>query len=231
MKVPEQFRLKQGVLASDDSYGANGCFIIPHPQREDVYLACIVSDQEGWDHVSVTLGNNEGPIARCPVWEEMCFIKDIFWNKDEVVIQYHPAESDYVSCHHFCLHLWKPQGILLYQRLILLWWGLKLPDVSDRPPFLSAPWPRDPSWQVFKVGTCRGQWRATPTAYELLAIINDSPGNGDFSHLMDWFYESCKRDNRALVIREIWNKRLAAHLVRRGFTYAQGDDMVKRKFD
>lgn len=110
---PEVFRLKQGTLASDASYGNNGCFIVPHPQRDDVYLACIISDGAGWDHVSVTLGNNEGPIKRCPTWEEMCFVKNLFWNKDEVVIQYHPAEKDYISDHDFCLHLWKKQGFEL----------------------------------------------------------------------------------------------------------------------
>lgn len=28
--VPERYRLKQGMLASDTSYGNNGFFIIPH---------------------------------------------------------------------------------------------------------------------------------------------------------------------------------------------------------
>lgn len=38
----------------------------------------------------------------------MCLIKDLFFNKDEVVMQLHPAEKDYVNNHQFCLHLWQP---------------------------------------------------------------------------------------------------------------------------
>lgn len=61
----------------------------------------------GWDHVSVSL------LGRCATWDEMCWIKNIFWNLNETVIQYHPAEEDYVNCHEFCLHLWKPQNTIL----------------------------------------------------------------------------------------------------------------------
>ena len=45
---------------------------------------------------------------RCPTWEEMCAIKDMFFNDDEVVMQLHPAKSEYVNIHNYCLHLWKP---------------------------------------------------------------------------------------------------------------------------
>jgi hypothetical protein len=63
----------------------------------------------GWEHVSVSLpGQN-----RCPTWNEMCNVKNLFWNDNETVIQYHPAKQDYVNCHPFVLHLWKPIGIEL----------------------------------------------------------------------------------------------------------------------
>ena len=60
-----------------------------------------------WEHVSVS---NE---ARCPTWEEMCWIKSLFWEDEEVVVQFHPAKSEYVNYHPFCLHLWKPIGFEL----------------------------------------------------------------------------------------------------------------------
>lgn len=58
----------------------------------------------GWEHVSVS------PYKRnyTPSWEEMCKIKDMFWHDDEVVVQYHPAKSQYVNNVPNCLHLWKP---------------------------------------------------------------------------------------------------------------------------
>jgi hypothetical protein len=47
-------------------------------------------------------------LSRCATWEEMCFIKDCFWDKEDAVMQVHPPESDYVSTHDYCLHLWRP---------------------------------------------------------------------------------------------------------------------------
>lgn len=97
LKIPDE-------LSSTDDLGMNGMFFIPCGRE---VLRCMVSDGEGWEHVSISLR------TRCPTWGEMCFIKGCFWNEDECVIQYHPAKSEYVSCHPFCLHLWKPTGITI----------------------------------------------------------------------------------------------------------------------
>jgi hypothetical protein len=51
--------------------------------------------------------------------------------------------------------------------------------------------------------------RSTFTAYELLAIVNQQPGNGHFREAMQWFEQSCRRDHKRLIIRECWNLRLA----------------------
>ena len=58
----------------------------------------------GWEHVSVSLAR------RCPTWEEMCMVKDIFWGEEECVVQFHPPRSEYVNRHPYCLHLWKKIG-------------------------------------------------------------------------------------------------------------------------
>ena len=84
----------------------NGAARIRHPET-GVDLLCIFSDGEGWDHVSVSTRN------RCPNWPEMSFVKDIFFDPEECVIQYHPPRSTYVNCHPYCLHLWKPHGIVI----------------------------------------------------------------------------------------------------------------------
>lgn len=57
-----------------------------------------------WEHVSVSLP------SRCPTWDEMCWIKEQFWGDEDLVVQYHPPRSQYVSNHSFCLHLWRPVG-------------------------------------------------------------------------------------------------------------------------
>lgn len=61
------------------------------------------SNGGGWDHVSISFAD------RCPTWEEMCVVKRIFFNPEETVIEYHPAESEYVNDFPYCLHLWRPQ--------------------------------------------------------------------------------------------------------------------------
>ncbi len=98
--------------------------------------------------------------------------------------------------------------------------------------FLSARWENPfniDGWQVFKVGTVHGQWVSTPTSYDILSFINDHPGNGHFEDVIEWFEQSCKRDKRNLRVLEVWNKRLARHLVeKRGFVYESEDNLIKR---
>lgn len=56
----------------------------------------------GYEHLSVST-----PV-KTPTWEQMCFMKDIFWNDDEVCMQLHPKKEDYVDNMKYCLHIWKP---------------------------------------------------------------------------------------------------------------------------
>lgn len=66
----------------------------------------IVSWDYGWEHVSVC------PLKRkiTPSWDDMCYIKDLFWREDEAVVQIHPEKAEYVNNMPNCLHLWKPAG-------------------------------------------------------------------------------------------------------------------------
>lgn len=56
----------------------------------------------GWEHVSVSFAH------RCPTWEEMCEVKDMFWPPEDCVVQYHPPKERLVNQHPYCLHLWRP---------------------------------------------------------------------------------------------------------------------------
>lgn len=108
-KVPEKYRIKTGVMASDKSFGNNGCFIIPFSMRTH---ACIIaSNGEGWNHVSVHMVSKKQ--ERTPAWAEMCKIKDLFWSEEDCVVQYHPPKSDYVNNHKHTLHLWQPTNLEL----------------------------------------------------------------------------------------------------------------------
>ena len=100
-KVPEAYRLKTGALATLPEDGNNGIFLIRHQGYE---LVIVASDGEGWEHVSVSCED------RIPTWQEMCFIKDMFWEPEDCVVQYHPPASEYINNHPFVLHLWRPIG-------------------------------------------------------------------------------------------------------------------------
>lgn len=111
-KAPERFRITEGPLASDSNYGNNGAFLVPHkrPRFNDHCLLCIASDGMDWEHVSVShvRANTRGQLAIMPTWEDMCFVKGLFWGEHEAVMQLHPPKSEYVNNHKYCLHLWKP---------------------------------------------------------------------------------------------------------------------------
>jgi hypothetical protein len=95
----EKFRVHDG--ESGQCVGQNvGAFMV---FRNGVELCIIVSDEGGWDHISVHVQ------GRCPTWSEMCCIKELFFKDDEVVMQLHPAKNDHVNCHPYTLHMWRPQ--------------------------------------------------------------------------------------------------------------------------
>jgi hypothetical protein len=87
----EDYRVREGRFASTPSYGNNGVFILPHPFIRGWTLRCIVSDGEGWEHVSVSLvpaAHVRSYKPRVPNWQEMSHVKDMFWDTEETVVQY-----------------------------------------------------------------------------------------------------------------------------------------------
>jgi hypothetical protein len=116
--VPEGKRIVSGPLASDFRYGNNGAFVFDSNLGQGRRLFTIASDGgppgewkkngldgEPWEHVSVHV--KQGNKTRTPVWDEMCFVKDLFWDPEDVVIQIHPKKSEYVNFHQNTLHLWR----------------------------------------------------------------------------------------------------------------------------
>lgn len=98
-------RVKTGALASEDSDGFNGAFQIV---VNGLNLLIIASDGEGWRHVSVSIIGRNGRPTLPPSWSIMCQVKDLFWEPEDWVVQYHPAHSEYVNNHPGVLHLWQP---------------------------------------------------------------------------------------------------------------------------
>lgn len=121
--VTELARVTSGPMGSDSSCGDNGAFDIE--SREPGWrLAIIASDGSddagvpealGWEHVSVHAYKarpasdwQQPPVRqRTPTWKEMAFIKGLFWDDEDVVMQLHPQRSQYVNNHPNVLHLWR----------------------------------------------------------------------------------------------------------------------------
>ncbi len=110
--VPEMARnYEHPQLGTDLRDGNNGLFDIESPDS-GWRLALICSDGEGWEHVSIHAYRGRGLSherqQRTPNWREMCYVKDLCWDEEDVVIQYHPRKSEYVNNHPHVLHLWRP---------------------------------------------------------------------------------------------------------------------------
>tara|TARA_R100001086_G_scaffold250033_1_gene192781 strand:- start:3471 stop:3848 length:378 start_codon:yes stop_codon:yes gene_type:complete len=103
IQFPEQYRVR-------GPKGGNGFFQIQRSRR--THLNIIASNGEGWEHVSVVAYKVDAKeyTAYTPTWAQMCFVKNLFWEPEDVVIQYHPARKDYINNHEHCLHLWRPIG-------------------------------------------------------------------------------------------------------------------------
>jgi hypothetical protein len=101
---------ERGLSDYDSPFGASwGLFYIPIAPKLflKVLSSGVTSATEGpqaWEHVSVSLPN------RTPTWEEMVRVKDLFWGAEELVLQFHPPRSQYVSHCGNCLHLWRHPG-------------------------------------------------------------------------------------------------------------------------
>lgn len=103
--VPESRRITSGKLSSTQEDGNNGAFFIPYRhKRKIIILKAIASEGCGWEHVSVSLHD------RTPTWGEMDFVKNKFWDDDDLVVQMHVPRKDWVNDHPYCLHLWRLSG-------------------------------------------------------------------------------------------------------------------------
>jgi hypothetical protein len=111
-----QFRNKtHPQYGSTDESGMNGFFVIPMDPEQRNFALVIASEgneQMPWEHVSARIGEkHNGKLKeRTPHWWEMCVLKKLFFKDDEVVMQLHPKEEDYVNLHPFVLHLWRPKN-------------------------------------------------------------------------------------------------------------------------
>lgn len=106
----DKYRVENPFFRATENSGAFKVYV----DGRSLYVIASVDDcgVDGyWEHVSVSLKNQ----SRCPTWEEMCAVKDMFFFPEEECIQFHPKHSQYVNLHVYTLHIWRPvSGNLRY---------------------------------------------------------------------------------------------------------------------
>jgi hypothetical protein len=108
--LPERLELGRVTNYGGPDSGLNGRFVLQSPCGCKLQAISVDGEQTGWEQVSVSTDR-----SRSPNWLEMCFIKDLFWDEEESVMQLHPPLSQYVKNHRYCLHLWKPKHLAIPQ--------------------------------------------------------------------------------------------------------------------
>jgi hypothetical protein len=108
----EQYRITIGRYRSDP-YEQGGAFRIPNgPGGRALFVVADAGLQgatelAGWEHVSVSIDSESARRKQhLPSWVEMDFIKRLFWDDEECVVQFHPPRSRWVN-NMPVLHLWR----------------------------------------------------------------------------------------------------------------------------
>jgi len=108
-RVIEKYRVTVGQMATPTNAGLYGRFLIPSPYQKNTELNVIATNGEGvspqWEHVSVHAVRNKK--TKIPSWYEMQYIKGLFWEPDDVVLQFHVGAEDHINLHKHVLHLWR----------------------------------------------------------------------------------------------------------------------------
>jgi hypothetical protein len=102
-KFEDILKNKRLILCHTYDCGCDGYVTLSSGKR----AVFVFSFECGWEHLSISYKSS------IPTWDDMCIAKDIFFEKSDTCVQYHPAEADYVNVCKTCLHIWRPINELL----------------------------------------------------------------------------------------------------------------------
>lgn len=85
----------------------SGSFLYPMENDKNAFIIS-TKDRRGWNHVSIHLQNDLGEcITKVPSHEDMQVIRNLFFNSEDLVQEFHPEKKDYINNHSYTLHLWE----------------------------------------------------------------------------------------------------------------------------
>lgn len=111
----DNYRITHPVCGNAPKGATYGMFSIPIPKKKQTVAIIIANDgtEGGWEHVSCHVRIAQGtrpPIMRVPSYDELCWLKDLFWESHECAMQFHVPKTDHINRHQHCLHLWRRAG-------------------------------------------------------------------------------------------------------------------------
>lgn len=106
-KSIEQYRVTIGKNATNNLSGNNGLFHIPlHDKKRGIirnklfgdlygWAQVVTADKRGWElcAVSIISPNKKHGTDRYPTWEEMKIVKDFFWDKEDITVNFYFDET------------------------------------------------------------------------------------------------------------------------------------------
>jgi hypothetical protein len=97
-------------LVTDELAGSNGYFFLPKEGKPDsMYYLCRLVTADGWYCLAINIPTE----GRTPTWEEQHYVKNFFFDKDDVLASFHPGQQIYLgksgSDNKYWVHLWMPQ--------------------------------------------------------------------------------------------------------------------------
>ena len=106
-----QYRIKEGPLASVDENGRNGAFTLCFKDNANQALQVVSGFHDGWEHVCVTRyekrGLLKGIVQVEPTNEEMRMVKDLFFKPEETVVEFFPRQESTLHAKEGTRHLWR----------------------------------------------------------------------------------------------------------------------------
>jgi hypothetical protein len=102
--MDEKYRKVHPVLGGSEAGSTWGYFEVSRRYGIMRIISSGVDMEFLWEHVSVSFSDH------VPSWEDMQFVKEMFWDAEETVVQFHPRKSEYINHHPYVLHLWKRVG-------------------------------------------------------------------------------------------------------------------------
>lgn len=97
MKSVDQLRTQPGFRIIKEAEDHVTGWVVLNNDKKHEDLITVFSWGGGWEHVSVSFR------GRAPTWDEMCEVKDMFFEKDETAM----PVPQFVKGSRCCLDLWR----------------------------------------------------------------------------------------------------------------------------